>query len=150
MPIVTRARDLSDHSEPALVFHRASGEAIKAPDDLVSLLRGQGFETGMLRARNPITHDQWWVPVIGLAKAGMPYAIAFGAVIRTWLKERKGRHVRFEYGRLRVSANRPSDAERLLSAIAKHKKELGLSYVTKAKRIGKSPIQSKVRKRSMK
>jgi hypothetical protein len=147
MRIATQVRDLSSHSAPTLVFHRASGEGIKAPDDLVSLLHGEGFETGILRARNPITHDQWWVPVIGLAKAGMPYAIALGAVIRIWLKERKGRQVRFDNGRLRINANSPADVERLLSAISKHKKELGPFYVTKPKRAEKPPTKNKVRKR---
>ncbi len=116
----------------ALVFHRAAGEGIRHPSDVVELLNAEGIETGTLRARNPITHDQWWIPVVDLAKAGTPYAIALAAVVRTWLKERKGRQVRLQNGRSKIIANTVADAERLLAALTKQEKQLGPLRVTKA------------------
>jgi hypothetical protein len=119
---------------PTLVFYRAAGEGIRYPDDVVNLLNAEGVETGMLRARNPVTHDQWWIPVAALAAAGAPYAKALASVIQTWLKERKGRQVRLENGRSRITANTAADAERLLVALTKHEKQLGTLHVTKARR----------------
>jgi hypothetical protein len=95
-----------------LVFYRAADEGIRHPSDVVDLLNAEGIETGTLRARNPITHDQWWIPVVDLAKAGTPYVIALAAVVRTWLKERKGRQVRLENGRSKITASTVADAER--------------------------------------
>ncbi len=115
-----------------LVFHRAVGEGIRHPSDVVELLNTEGIETGTLSARNPITHDQWWIPVVNLANAGTPYAIALAAVVRTWLKERKGRQVRLENARSKIIANSVDDAERLLTALSKHEKQLGPLHVTKA------------------
>jgi hypothetical protein len=146
---VTRALSVTERSsQPTLVFYRAAGETIRVPDDVVSLLNREGVETGILQARNPVTHDQWWVPVLGMAKTGVPYAIALAAVIRTWLKERKGRQVKLENGRLKISADTPSDVERLLSALTKHEKKLGSLHVTKAKSAAKVPVKRAVRKRS--
>jgi len=68
-----------------------------------------------------------------LAKAGTPYAIALAAAVRAWLKE-KGRQVRLESGRSKITANTPADVERLLKALTKHEKELGTLHVTKARR----------------
>jgi len=115
-----------------LVFQRAVGESIRYPSDVVDLLNTEGIETGTLRARNPITHDQWWIPMVDLGKTGTPYAIALAAVVRTWLKERKGRQVRLENGRFKIIANSVGDAQRLLAALIKHEKELGPLHVTKA------------------
>lgn len=121
-------------ASPTLVFYRAAGEGIRHPDDVVNLLNAEGIATGMLRARNPVTHDQWWIPVAALTAAGAPYAKALASVIQTWLKERKGRQVRLENGRSRITANTPADAERLLVAVAKHEKQLGDLHVTNARR----------------
>ncbi len=135
MPTVTLARDFG-HSDidtgPTLAFHRAAREGIRYPDDVVALLAAEGVKTGMLRARNPITHDQWWIPVMEATKAGVPYAVALAAVIRTWLKERKGRQVRLRNGTTSITANTAADAERLLAALAKHEKQLRTLHVTKA------------------
>ena len=67
-----------------------------------------------------------------LAAADAPYAKALLAIIRTWLKERKGRQVRIENGRSRITANTPEDAIRMLAALTKHEKQLRLVHVTKA------------------
>jgi hypothetical protein len=72
------------------------------------------------------------IPVVDLAKAGTPYAIALAAVARTWLKERKGRQVRLENGRSKIIANTVADAERLLAALTKQEKQLGPLRVSKA------------------
>ena len=67
MPTVALAREFGDSDSgtgPTLVFHRAAREGIRYPDDVVALLDAEGVKTGMLRARNPITHDQWWIPVM--------------------------------------------------------------------------------------
>ena len=71
-----------------VLFCRAAGEGIRVPDDVVDLLNDEGVQTGSLTGRNPITHDQWWIPIATLAAAGAPYAKALGSVILTWLKER--------------------------------------------------------------
>jgi hypothetical protein len=133
-----------------LVFHRAAGEGTRHPSDVVELLNAEDIETGTLRARNPITHDQWWIPVVDLAKAGTPYAIALAAVVRTWLKERKGRQVRLENGRSKITANTVADAERLLAALTKCEKQLGPLHVAKAlqpapnkKAVEKAPAKRK-------
>jgi hypothetical protein len=118
-----------------LVFYRGAREGIRHPSDVVELLRAQGVETGTLRARNPITHDQWWIPVTALAAAGAPYAKALASVAKAWLKERRGRQVRLENGRSRITANSAADAERLLAALTKHEKQLGLLHVTKARQL---------------
>jgi hypothetical protein len=130
MAIVTKVAFMrEDRPQPTLVFYRAEEEGIRAPSDVVSLLRGEGLETGTLRGRNPITHDHWWIPII---KDARPYAIALGAVIRAWLKERKGRQVKLENGKLKISANTAADVERLLRALTKHESNLGPVQVTKA------------------
>jgi hypothetical protein len=115
-----------------LVFYRSDDEGIRHPSDVVDLLNAEGIETGTLRAQNPITHDQWWIPVVDLAKAGTPFVIAVAAVVRTWLKERKGRQVRLETGRSKITASTVADAERLLAALSKHQKQIGPLHVTKA------------------
>jgi hypothetical protein len=120
---------------PMLVFYRAAGEGVQYPDDVVNLLNAEGVKTGMLRARNPVTHDQWWIPVVALAAAGAPYAKALASVIQTWLKEQRGRQVRLENGRSKVTANTAADAERLLAALTKHAKRLGTVHVTKARKL---------------
>jgi hypothetical protein len=152
MPTVTLAREFgaSDRdSSPALVFCRAVGEGIHYPDDVVSLLNAQGVETGRLSGRNPITHDQWWIPVTALAAAGAPYAKALASVIQTWLKERKGRQVRLDNGRSRITANTVADAERMLLALTKHEKQLGAVHVTKARKPAaqKTPVKRAKRHR---
>jgi hypothetical protein len=137
MPTVTLARDFDDsHSDTGLTlaFHRAAREGIGYPDDVVALLDAEGVKTGRLRARNPIMHDQWWIPVVEAAKAGVPYADALAAVIRTWLKERKGRQVRLQIGRTSITANTVADAERLLKALAKHEKQLDALQVARARK----------------
>jgi hypothetical protein len=137
MPTVTLARKFGDSdrdSSPTLVFHRAAREGIRYPDDVVALLDAEGVKTGMLRARNPITHDQWWIPFMEAAKAGVPYAVALAAVIRAWLKERKGRQVKLQNGRTSITANTVADAERLLKALAKHEKQLDALQVTRARK----------------
>jgi len=121
-------------SSPTLIFHRAAGEGIRYPDDVVHLLNAGGVKTGTLRARNPITHDQWWIPVVALAAAGAPYAKALASVIQTWLKERKGRQVRLENGSSRITADTAADAERLLVALTKHEKQLRTFHVTKGQK----------------
>ena len=70
--------------------------------------------------------------VVDLAKAGTPYAIALAAVVRTWLKERKGRQVRLENGRSKIIANTVAGAERLLAALIKYEEQLGPLHVSKA------------------
>lgn len=124
-----------------LVFYRAARESVRHPGDVVQLLKVEGIETGTLRARNPITHDQWWIPVTVLAAAAAPYAKALASVAVAWIKERKGRQVRLENGRSRITANTAADAERLLAALTKHEKQLGLLHVTKARQ---SPAKRKV------
>jgi hypothetical protein len=49
---------------------------------------------------------------------------------------------------VKISAGSPADFERLLSAVAKHAKELGPLYVTKAP--VKAPVRKTIRKRSAK
>jgi hypothetical protein len=152
MPTVTLAREFGDSdrdTSPTLVFYRAVGEGIRYPDDVVSLLNAQGVETGRLSGRNPITHDQWWIPVTALAAAGAPYAKALASVIQTWLKERKGRQVRLENGRSRITAITVADAERMLVALTKHEKQLGAVHVTKAKKppAKKTPVERAKRHR---
>lgn len=127
------AFDPFERGSPALIFLRASTESVRAPGDIVSLLNAEGIETGTLRARNPITHDQWWIPVTALMAAGAPYARALVSVIKTWLSERKGRQVRLEVGGSKIIANTVTEAERLLAALTKHEKELGFLHVTKAR-----------------
>lgn len=116
-----------------LVFHLAVREHVRHPDDVIELLTAAGITTGTIRVRNPITHDQWWIPVTALAAAGALYAKALASVAKAWLKERRGRQVRLENGRSRVTANSAADAERLLSALTKHEKQLGLLQVAKAR-----------------
>ena len=151
MPTVTLAREFgaSDRdTSPTLVFYRAVGEGIRYPDDVVSLLNAQGVETGRLSGRNPITHDQWWIPVTALAAAGAPYAKALTSVIQAWLKERKGRQVRLENGRSKVTASTPADAERLLAAITRHEKHLEAVHVTKARKpLAKKGTAKKTKRR---
>jgi hypothetical protein len=133
-----RVQKLTDPQEGeiglTLVFYRAASEGIRYPDDVVNMLNAEGVQTGRLTGRNPITHDQWWIPVTALAAAGAPYAKALVSVIQTWLKERKGRQVRLETGRSRVTANTAADAERLLAALTKHENQLGGLHVTKARK----------------
>lgn len=117
-----------------LVFHLAAREHVRHPDSVIELLTAAGIKTGTIRARNPITYDQWWIPVTALAAAGAPYAKALASVAKAWLKERRGRQVRLENGRSRVTANSAADAERLLAALTKHEKQLGLLQVAKARR----------------
>jgi hypothetical protein len=125
----------SDHQgsgDATLVFYRAASEGLRHPGDVVSLLQDEGIKAGTLRARNPITHDQWWIPVTALAASGAPYAKALASVVRAWLKERKGRRVELKYGRSKITGT-PADTERLFRAIAKHEKELGRLHVTGSK-----------------
>jgi hypothetical protein len=88
-----RVQKLTDPQEGeiglTLVFYRAASEGIRYPDDVVNMLNAEGVQTGRLTGRNPITHDQWWIPVTALAAAGAPYAKALVSVIQTWLKERE-------------------------------------------------------------
>jgi hypothetical protein len=121
-------------SGPKIVFYRAEGEVIRYPDDVVSLLTAQRIQTGGLVGRNPITHDQWWIPVAALVAAGAPYAKALTFVVQAWLKERKGRQVRLEIGKLRITANTVTEAERLLAALNKHAKQIDGLQVTKARK----------------
>jgi hypothetical protein len=148
MPTLARATKLSNlddrEARSALVFYRAADEGIRSPGDVVSLLKRKGIRTGILRARNPITHDQWWIPVV--AAAGVPYFQALASVIRAWLKERSGRKVKLETARLKISAGTPAEVERLLAAIAKHEKPPDLLHVTKAAL--KAPAKKNARKRS--
>lgn len=130
---------------PKLVFYRAAGEGVRYPDDVVNLLNTEGVQTGRLTGRNPITHDQWWIPVAALAAAGAPYAKALASVIQTWLKERKGRQVRLENGTSRVTANTAEDAERLLVALTMHEQQLEGLQVTKGR---KSPAKKAPAKRT--
>ena len=131
-----------------LVFYRAANEGIRYPDDVVGLLKAQGVHTGRLTGRNPITHDQWWIPVTALAAAGAPYAKALASVIQTWLKERKGRQVRLENGRSRVTANTSADAERLLAALTRHEKQIAGLHVTKARKARvKNATPERIKKR---
>lgn len=143
-PQVRKLTDPEDEEiGPTLVFYRAAGEGIRYPDDVVNLLNAEGVQTGRLTGRNPITHDQWWIPITALAAAGAPYVKALVSVIQTWLKEQKGRQVRLENGRSRVAANTAADAERLLAALTKHEKQLGALHVTKARKppARKAPAQ---------
>src|ERR1039457_1882035 len=68
--------------DATLVFYRSAAEGLRHPGDIVSLLQDEGIQTGTLRARNPITHDQWWIPVSVLATAGAPYAKALASVVK--------------------------------------------------------------------
>ena len=147
-PFVERAANFDDmETGPSLVFYRAKGEGIRYPDDVVSLLKTQGVQTGRLTARNPITHDQWWIPVTALAAAGAPYAKALASVIRAWLKARKGRQVRLENGRTKITANTSADAERLLVALTRHEKEIAALHITKA---GKKQVKKATSRRTKK
>ena len=145
---VTRVRRLSDSDDeedrPILVFYRAPGEGLLYPGDVVSLLNSEGIQTGTVRARNPITHDQWWIPV--LAAAGAPYVKALASVIRAWLKECNGRKVQVENDRVKISAGTAAEVERLLSALTKHGKQLGSLHVTKS--TVKAPAKKTAKKRS--
>jgi hypothetical protein len=132
----------------ALVFYRAASEGIHHPGDIVELLNAEGIQTGTLSARNPITHDQWWIPVTALAAAAAPYAKALASVAKTWIKERKGRQVRLENARSRITANTAADAERLLAALRKHEKQLGLLHVTKARKPPAKKTAAKRKKKS--
>ncbi len=126
---------------PAMLsFHLAPREEAHDPSDVVALLKAEGIRTGTIRARNPITGDQWWIPVTALSAAAAPYAKALASVAKAWLKERRGRQVQLENGRSRVTANSTADAERLLAALTKHEKELGLLQVAKAR---KKPAKKK-------
>lgn len=151
VPTPTRRRNafdtIDDEARPALIFCRAIAEKIRAPGDIVSLLNAEGIKTGTLRARNPITHDQWWIPLTALMAAAAPYARALASVIKTWLNEKKGRQVRLEVGRSKITANTVTEAERLLAALSKHEKHLGLLHVTKARAI---PAQRPGAKRNRK
>lgn len=129
--------------EATLIFHRAPREGIRRPSDVVALLNDEGIETGTLRARNPITHDQWWIPISVMAAAGVPYVKALASVIQTWLKERKGRQVRLENGRTKITANTPEEVERVLAALTRHEKQLGPLQVTKAQKVPPKKIARK-------
>jgi hypothetical protein len=126
MPTAKLKSDAVDSStergQPSLDFYRSRVENVQAPSDIVSLLKDEGIKPGTLRARNPITHDEWWIPVTSLLLAGAPYAKALVSVIKTWLRERKGRQVRLEIGRLKITARTASEAEHLLRALSKHEK----------------------------
>ncbi len=115
-----------------LVFHTAAREDVHDPHGLVELLTAAGIRTGTIRVRNPIMHDQWWIPVTAVAAAGAPYAKALASVVKDWLKQRRSRQVRLESGRSKVTANSAADAERLLAALTKHEKEIGPLQVAKA------------------
>jgi hypothetical protein len=86
--------DPNEKPQPTLVFYRGPGEGIQYPEDLLSLLKDQRLKTGILRARNPVSHDQWWIPIVHLTKSGVPYVVALAAVARAWLKEKKHRQVK--------------------------------------------------------
>jgi hypothetical protein len=141
--------DDSDGDGPTLVFHRSPREEGRSPDDVISLLKSEGVKTGVRRTQNPPT-GEWWIPLIGLAAAGVPYAKALAAVIQTWLKERKGRQVRIENGRSRITANNPEDAVRILAALTKHEKQLRLAHVTKTRPAAKKLTAKKVTKKRAK
>ena len=98
--------------------------------DLLSLLHAEGFATGVLRTKNPKGSGEWWLPVIASAKAAGPYVVAIGTVIRCWLKGLVGRQVKFEDGRIKISATDPSDVERVLAAVVKYQKQLLSLHVT--------------------
>jgi hypothetical protein len=132
MIVAKRTRLAEPSTHQMLVFYRAPGEPIRPPADLVSLLRNEGLQTGTIQARNPTTHDQWWVPVVGFATLGLPYvAKAFAAVIQSWMKERRGRQV--TVGKLRITGYKPADVERIVRALSKQERGLSLLHVTKAK-----------------
>ena len=138
--------DDSDGDGPTLVFYRSPREEGRGPGDVVSLLKSEGVKTGVLRTQNPPT-GEWWIPLIGLATAGPPYAKLLAAVIQTWLKERKGRQVKIG----RITANKPDDAIRMLAALTKHEKQLRLAHVTKAKpAVKKLPAKKATKKRPKK
>jgi hypothetical protein len=130
-----------------LVFHTATREDVHDPNNLIELLTAAGIRTGMIRVRNPITDNQWWIPVTALAAAAAPYAQALASVAIAWLKERRGRQVRLENGRSKVTANSAADAERLLAAPTKHEEQLGLLQVTKAKKPAKKKAAAKKKKK---
>lgn len=134
---------------PAMLsFHLAPREEAHDPSDVVALLKAEGIRTGILRARNPITDNEWWIPVTALAAAAAPYAKALASVAIAWLKERRGRQVRLENGRSKVTANSAADAERLLVALTKHEEQLGLLHVTKArKKLAKKKAPAKAKKK---
>ena len=123
-----------------LVFHTAAREDVHDPNSLIELLTAAGIRTGTIRVRNPIMHDQWWIPVTALAAAGAPYAKALASVAKDWLKGRRGRQVRLESGRSKVTANSAADAEKLLAALTKHEREIGPLRVAKAR---KKPAKKK-------
>ena len=143
MPVAARMPRLDDVAGPKLVFYRASNEGIRSPQDVVLLLEREGIEPGIIRARNPATHDQWWVPLVDIAETGTPYALALGAVIRGWLKRRNGRQVRFELGSLKISANTVAEVESMLSTLAKHHRKLSSIHVTKAQPKSKKILKKK-------
>jgi hypothetical protein len=147
-PQVQKLTDPEDEEiGPKLVFYRAAGEGIRYSDHVVNLLNAESVQAGRLTGGNPITHDQWWIPLAALAAAGAPYAKALASVTQTWLKERKGRQVRLENATSRVTANTAADAERLLVALTKHEKEPEGLQVTKAR---KSPARKAPAKRTKK
>jgi hypothetical protein len=132
-----------------LVFHLAAHEHVRHPDSVIELLNAEGINTGTVIARNPITYDHWWIPVGVLAAAGAPYAKALASVANNWLKGRRGRQVRLENGRSRITANSVADAERLLIALTKHEKQLGLLQVAKApKKPAKKKAAAKRKKKT--
>ena len=134
---------------PAMLsFHLAPREEAHDPSDVVALLKAEGIRTGILRARNPITDNEWWIPVTALAAAAAPYAKALASVAIAWLKERRGRQVRLENGRSKVTANSVADAERLLAALTKHEEELGLLHVSKARKPAKKKAAAKKKKKT--
>jgi hypothetical protein len=134
MAVARHSRSAKQTTGPMLVFYRAPRELIRPPGDVVSLLNDAGVETATVQGRNPVTHDEWLIPVISLATAGLPYAQVFAGVAKTWLQERKGRQVRLENGRSRITANTPEDAIRLLTALTKHEKEIAALHVTKSRK----------------
>jgi hypothetical protein len=135
-----------------LVFHTAAREDVHDPNGLVELLKAEGIRTGTIRVRNPITPDQWWIPVTAitaLAHAARPYATALASVIKAWLKQRRGRQVQLQSGNVKVTANSAADAEQLLAALAKHEKELGSLQVAKApKKKAKKKTAAKKKKKT--
>jgi hypothetical protein len=146
--VIEPSLKVNDNHYPTLIFCRAQGEAICLIEDVISLLENEGIATGAIRARNPMTHDQSWISLLGIAKAGVPYAIALGAVIRHWLKERTGRRVKLEKGSLKIHASSAADVESMLGMLVKYERKLGSLHITSAQSEPKAMVKKAKKKKS--
>jgi len=81
------------------------------------------------------------------AKAGLPYAVALGTVIRSWLKECKRRQVRPEIGNVKITVGTPADLDRVLATLGKHGDTLTMLQVSGANSAPKLPAKRAAKKK---